>query len=124
MPVFPPGADARSDRRGKKFSCKCSGFGATAAAVRLEIMRPAGNSALGAKMKRYLAIVLSKFLRRCSCVQLAAAQTKPDMPCNPFGDSDSAIGTGRAIFGGTRSARHGEGGTGGRGAKFVSDSAM
>jgi PQQ-dependent dehydrogenase (methanol/ethanol family) len=49
------------------------------------------------------------------CVQLAAAQTRPDIPNNPFADSDSAIDTGRAIFGGTCSACHGEGGTGGRG---------
>src|ERR1700690_4210797 len=47
--------------------------------------------------------------------QLAAAQTRPDTPNNPFADSASAIDTGRAIFGGTCSACHGEGGTGGRG---------
>ena len=45
----------------------------------------------------------------------AAAQTKSDTPNNPFAGDPAAVTTGRAIFGGTCSACHGEGATGGRG---------
>ena len=43
------------------------------------------------------------------------AQTISDTPNNPFANDPAAIATGRSIFGGTCSACHGEGATGGRG---------